>query len=352
MRVVFRADASQEEGGGHLVRSLVIARELSKRGHDCILVTQEGSVDLLPGGRDSLPKSNFLTKEIEKSDFDNAQALYNSLPENWNADLAFIDSYRLQKSYQTHVRKFSPKIAVMEDMPVREHDADFLIDPTYNRKTNEYKDLLTTQAIIKTGVDFAPLREEFALYRDQSIERRESQKADSTKHLVISMGLSDPLNATKFAMEALLALDRDLDFDLTVVLGKNSPHQNQIEELAKQFKKPATLLIAHNQMAKLMSVCDLVLGGGGSSSWERCCLGVPSIQLILARNQEDVTNSLAERGAVISFCYSNALNKTRVTSAVNTYLTNNDLLLQTSRAASKICDGDGAWRIANELEKL
>ncbi len=350
MKIVFRADASQEEGGGHLVRTLAIARELAKRGHDCILVTQEGSVDLIPGGRESLPKTNFSTKEIKKSDFDNVQAMCNILPEDWHANLAFIDSYRLQKDYQSNVRKFSHKIAVIDDMPSRSHDADFLVDPTYNRQADEYKALLDSKSIVRTGVEFAPLREEFALHRESSLKRRQSRSPNDTNHLVISMGLSDPLNVTAFAMEALLTLN--LNFDLTVVIGKNSPHQNQIEVLAKQFKKPATVLIAHNQMAKLMSECDLVLGGGGSSSWERCCLGVATVQIILAKNQEDVTNSLVEQGAAMSIGYFEHLSKEIIAQAVSTYLTDFALLERTSRAAAQISDGHGALRIAYELEKL
>lgn len=350
MKILFRADASQEEGGGHLVRTLVIARELAKRGHDCILVTQEGSVDLIPGGREVLPKTNFSTKEVKINEFENAQAMCNTLPKEWHADLTLIDSYRLPKSYQSEVRKFSRKIAVIDDMPWREHDADFLVDPTYNRQADEYKALLDSKTIVRTGVEFAPLREEFALHRETSLKRRLTRTPNDTNHLVISMGLSDPLNVTAFAMEALLTLN--LNFDLTVVIGKNSPYQNQIEELAKRFKKPATILIAHNQMAKLMSECDLFLGGGGSSSWERCCLGVATVQIILAKNQEDVTNSLVEHGAAMSLGYFEHLSATNMAQAISTYLTDFDLLAKTSRAAAQISDGLGALRIADELEKL
>ena len=38
LKILFRADASVQQGTGHIMRCLVIADELRKRGHECIFL--------------------------------------------------------------------------------------------------------------------------------------------------------------------------------------------------------------------------------------------------------------------------------------------------------------------------
>ena len=44
-----------------------------------------------------------------------------------------------------------------------------------------------------------------------------------------------------------------------------------------------------DDVAGLMGRADLAIGAAGSTAWERCCLGLPSIVLALAANQEPIT---------------------------------------------------------------
>ena len=51
-------------------------------------------------------------------------------------------------------------------------------------------------------------------------------------------------------------------------------------------------------MAKLMSNADLAIGAAGSTTWERCCLGLPTIQLAIAKNQVFLAEKLQKAGVV------------------------------------------------------
>ena len=52
-------------------------------------------------------------------------------------------------------------------------------------------------------------------------------------------------------------------------------------------------------MAELMSQSDFAIGASGSSAWERCVLGVPSISYVVADNQINIANKLQKIGALV-----------------------------------------------------
>ena len=61
-------------------------------------------------------------------------------------------------------------------------------------------------------------------------------------------------------------------------------------------------IISHSLTAdihRLMVACDLAIGAGGGSAWERCCVGLPTIMIGIADNQSDVAAALADAGAAI-----------------------------------------------------
>lgn len=348
MKILFRADASKEQGGGHVMRSLVIANEFAKRGHDCVFLASQGSFDLVPYAAE-----NKLTKiELDSKEWQNSQAVKNKLPGGFSPDLAFVDSYLLQADYQKDLSGFCRKIAVIDDMPTRKHSADILIDPTFMRSPQEYKEVLTGNTSVLTGVRYAPLREEFSRHRPKSLARRGKSKSQArqVKQIVVSFGLSDPDNITCQALKALQKVQKE--FDTKVVLGKNSEHEKEVQDLSRSLKKPAELLIAHENMAELLLESDLAIGGGGSSSWERCCMGVPAFQVILAKNQEDVTNNLASVGAVLSLGHFEKLSPDTVAHEVDKHLSDDLLLVTMSQSAALLCDGLGASRITEQIETL
>jgi spore coat polysaccharide biosynthesis predicted glycosyltransferase SpsG len=107
------------------------------------------------------------------------------------------------------------------------------------------------------------------------------------------MGGSDIDNATYDILQQL-----DNRFNIVVVLGETSPHNEMIKDYAKD--KSIEVIVNANNMAELMLNADLAIGAGGSTSWERCCLGLPTLLCVLADNQRNAAESLEELGAVIT----------------------------------------------------
>jgi spore coat polysaccharide biosynthesis predicted glycosyltransferase SpsG len=95
-------------------------------------------------------------------------------------------------------------------------------------------------------------------------------------------------------------------------------------------------------MAELMLNADLAIGAGGSTSWERCCLGLPTLLYVTADNQKEIAQNLEKTGAVKmvkNFAQD-------LQSIVNDFPSWKIM----SKNASKVCDGLGSKKILQYVQ--
>src|SRR5690606_33967285 len=83
---------------------------------------------------------------------------------------------------------------------------------------------------------------------------------------------------------------------IKVVAGWQSPWVDDARLRAEQAPFDVEVLQGVSDMAPLMVESDLAIGAAGSSSWERCCLGLPTVMIVLADNQRMIAEELAENG--------------------------------------------------------
>ena len=144
------------------------------------------------------------------------------------------------------------------------------------------------------------------------------------------MGGSDTQNRTYDILQEIAD-----DLNIVVVLGSLSPYNAMIKTYAKD--KNIEVIIDANNMSELMFEADLAIGAGGSTSWERCCLGLPTLLFITAENQRKIAENLVKLDAV------------KVVDNLKENLQDilNDFSLwQTmSKRAQIVCDGLGVKRI-------
>jgi len=100
-----------------------------------------------------------------------------------------------------------------------------------------------------------------------------------------------------------------------------------------------------------MTQSDLAIGAAGVTSWERCCLGLPSILIAVAPNQTLNAKALAEKQAAIVLSTKNQL-KAALPSIIEQIRLNKKRYVQLSTSASAICDGLGNARVAFFMKRL
>jgi UDP-2,4-diacetamido-2,4,6-trideoxy-beta-L-altropyranose hydrolase len=181
---------------------------------------------------------------------------------------------------------------VIDDLADRTHIADILLDQNFfGESTHQrYRGLLPPQSQQLLGPHYALLGPEYAQLHPLVPPRTELQR------VLVFFGGVDPDNLTGRVLEALI--DPALaDLAVDVVLGFQSPHHKAVEDLVS-IRPHTTLHAPLPSLAGLITRADLAIGAVGATTWERACLGLPSISIPFATNQIPVSQVLARNGYI------------------------------------------------------
>jgi UDP-2,4-diacetamido-2,4,6-trideoxy-beta-L-altropyranose hydrolase len=257
-------------------------------------------------------------------------------------DLLVVDHYGIDADYERVIKPFADTILVIDDLADRVHVCDILIDQTFGRRAVDYKGLVPECATVLAGAQYALLRSEFAATRESSLARRATARI--VERIFISMGLTDLGGITIEVLDAVLAADTGATID--VVLGPNAMSLEAVRERAAR-RGGITVHVETTDICALMAVADLAVGAAGTTAWERCCLGLPTVTLALADNQRDTCRYLAEAGALFP-----AGTIEEIATGISQLAASYDDLQSMSAAAAAVTDGQGTARLISILRAL
>lgn len=339
-KIAFRADARVDLGTGHVMRCLTLARYLRAEGWDVVFVTLEESGRLCPGLSD-------FSVIVVPPDATTADEV--ALVRGARAHIVVVDHYERDARLETPVRVDS-FVFVIDDLADRRHDCDALLDQTPGRVPSDYTPWTPDSCKFFLGGNYSLLRPEFAELRPRSLNRRQGLEVPRT--LLVSCGGTDPKGASMVVLEAL-NLTRHC-FEVTLILPTASPFFQKVQERARTWSHPSavTLLARTSDMAELMVKADIAIGAGGTTSWERCCLGLPCLNLKIAENQTLVNRVLTEQGAIVDLGEIEDLKPETLAALLDRLCRDTKRLCQMSKVASGLIDGRGCSRIGQALAQL
>ena len=108
------------------------------------------------------------------------------------------------------------------------------------------------------------------------------------------------------------------------------------------------MLVNLTNVAELMADSDLSIGAAGSTSWERCAVGLPTLMLTLAFNQREAAAALRETGAVEAFELGTNF-KLDLIAAFSRLNEDAYRLRHMSESSARVCDGAGTGRVRSVL---
>ena len=308
---------------------------IAHRGHRVVVLTHlEKSTDL---SHADLTHANWLGTDLQTDALETRNALTEKV------DWLVVDHYALDSRWEKPLRPHCKNLMVLDDLADRPHDCDVLLDQNLGRSAQDYCGLLKPDTATLIGPRYALLRPEFAQLRSQSLARR---ALPQIKHLLITMGGVDKDNATGQVLHALTSCHLPDDLRITVVMGPNAPHLADVQQQAAQTRCPTQVLVSVSDIAQLMVDSDWCIGAAGGTSWERCCLGLPTLLLVLADNQLSGARALAQSGAALP------LTTTQDMAQVFAKFLSGSAMSQLkslSQAAAAISDGHGAHRIVDKM---
>ncbi len=364
MAVAFRVDSSLDIGTGHVMRCLTLADALSAHGAQCRFICREHPGHLIETIRSKgypvhvLPScANGITpQEQPASDENPPHSSWLGCPWEIDAehtktilsqdvpDWLVVDHYALDARWEHALQGNYKKLMVIDDLADRPHVCDLLLDQNLGREAGDYDTLVPVHCRRLIGPSYALLRPEFAALREYSLQRRRSPQL---KRLLITMGGVDQSNATGKVLDALKGCPLPSDCQITVVMGAKAPWLEQVRSLAAKMPWPTTVRVNISDMAQVMADSDLAIGAAGSTSWERCCVGLPALLVILAENQKEGALALQQRGAACLLGKPNAI--PHELKYLFPGLLENRSLAEMIHAGSEVTDGRGAPRVLEQM---
>ncbi len=273
-QAIIRCEAGGTTGLGHAVRCSALAGRLHQAGWRV-------SVAISDAGYAAVP---------------DLAALPRLRPEDaveTPADLVILDGYDFGIELEQKFRRAGRKLLVIDDAPTRPHEAHILLDSTLGRHSDDYASV-TPSACVLAGASYVPIRPAFRRARAERWQRLRATGEPPVQRVLVSLGGTDPLDHTGKVLTALADHAPALTF--VVVMGPSAAHLETVRAQVASLPG-AELHVAPTDMAGLMAGCDLAIGAGGTSSWERCCLGLPTLVLVIADNQRPGAERLAASGA-------------------------------------------------------
>lgn len=358
--IAIRVDASLHMGSGHVMRCATLAEELRSRGAAVTFICRE-----LPGnyinwliskqfevlilaapacgvtvcGDAAPPHLAWLGIPLEQ-EIAEVRTLLSDRPA---ADWMIVDHYALDARWERAAKSFAGRIMVIDDLADRVHDCSILLDQNYYHDMQQrYDGFLPSTCTTLLGPDYALLRGEFASLRAQCTPRRAT-----VKRILVFFGGVDADNYTTPAIAALARANRP-ELQVDVVIGAQHPARTAIEAACVQHGFECH--VQTSRMAELMAGADLAIGAGGTATWERCSLGLPTLTLCVADNQRQLVDDAALGGLIYAPDIKPGLDLEEALLLHYTALLDNPGLRRfLSRQSFTIVDGRGAGRVARTL---
>ena len=272
-------------------------------------------------------------RQFQLNDFEETKLLlHDDYP-----DLLIIDHYDLDIIWENEMQPYVSKIMAIDDLGNRKHDCQILLDQN-DDNVKKYTKLVPSSCMLLLGPKYVLLRDEF-----RNINLRKYKAPSRVKRILIFYTSGFDKGETLKALKGILHSEEKYYVD--VIVGKNNLNYIEINDICTNNNW--SLHIQIDFIAELMSKADLIFGSGGSASWERCVLGIPSVVSILAKNQESIAFDLDRLGAIINLGWHDEITLFDYSIVLN--IVDTKKLEKLSHQATKIVNKDGVSMVADKL---
>ncbi len=333
--IVFRVDGDANLGLGHVMRCLTLAKVFSHAGYDILFICSQSSVS----AGQYIESAKFQIAYIsqgETAEYDAEQCV--SIIKNLDVYMIVVDHYQLDERWEKLIWARDTKLMVIDDLANRNHVCDILLDSSCGRQESDYQILTNPECLFLLASDYCLLRGEFHNLSEQAKIKR--KKTQGINNILINFGATDHKRLSGQCINILKNLK--FEGEISILISSACKWLNELEEICERSNQ-TTLHVDDNNVSALMLNADLAIGSVGTSSWERCCLGLPTIGIVVADNQINIANNLVKLG-VMELSIIDGLNE-----ILTNFLKNFNLAKwqRMSNDAFLVCDGLGAERVRN-----
>ncbi len=339
--MLVRADASTAIGSGHVMRCLALAKAWqSTAGLVCYLMAE--SIPELEERltRENIQRQSLAVEPATVEDAEQTAAFALKLGAAW----IVVDGYCFGPNYIHSLKAAGLRVLTLDDdARFDSYDADVVLNQNISATAEKYvKRAPYTRLLL--GSNYVLLRPEFTL------EKRTREIAGEAGKLLVTMGGSDSENATAKVIRALGRVGSDLE--ATIVVGGGNPHYEMLRALAENLPHKICLERNPSNMAPLMRWADLAISAAGGTCWELAHLGVPTVLIVLSRDQTANASALSAHGAALSLGWHSTLAEDKIAEVVESLIHDMGKRRVMGERGQKLIDGQGAARVVDFLQNL
>lgn len=349
-RVAFRVDASTRMGLGHLKRCASLSEALRAAGFTTQLVTRDlgsrlqadigskfDTICILPApGAEFAPDPNIPHSQWagldQTTDAEQFLGALETAP-----DWIVLDHYAFDRQWLEVVRASTDaRQLVIDDLGDRPLPTDILVDHNMAADYFEKHRLSQPRPRVLGGPRYALIAHAYAQAQRHLV-------SDTVRSIGIFMGGVDSPNATERALVA--CGEAGFEGAIEIVTTTANPNLRRLQEIASTDDR-IDLSLDLADLTGFFASHDIQIGAGGGASWERCCIGAPSIVVQTADNQAIPLAGLREAGAALT---SVSPDSTAIAQELRKLLADPRLRQTLSQHALALVDGRGSERVAVRL---
>ena len=271
MRVLFRSDSSNLIGSGHVMRDIVLAKQMVQ-AEKIIFAAQnlEGNINSY------IKQEGYKVVTIDSNDINEVIAVV----KKYNINMIVIDHYKIKYAYEKKLKETTGVKILSFDDTYEKHHCDILLNHNLSASPERYKSLVPKHCELRCGKDFTLIRDEF-------INERKKQKL----HIFLAMGGVD---ATNINVPILQILEEFEHIKVHVMTLHANRHLEELEDFA-HGKKFIKLHIDSDKVAKLMRKCDFAILTPSVIVHEAIYMRLPFVAIKTMDNQTEMYHYLKEK---------------------------------------------------------
>lgn len=341
--LAIRADAGPTVGIGHLMRCITLANQwVASGGEAAFILSHKGRF-----------KNSFFCKTLKqrgfrtyfhawvsgsKDDLNRTHALLSSLNPGW----VVLDGYAFGTQFQKKLYSSFFTLVLDDFADLSRYYADVILNQNLFARPSFYAGKTTSQLLL--GSSYLLLRDEFR----KSRESRARRVPVHIRHLLLTMGGADPHNTTAWVIDSL-SKARIKYVQCTVVVGPAFPHHASLRKKISQCGIDARVVAGNQAMSSLMKQADLAITAAGSTCWELAFMGVPSLCIVLAKNQEMLARALAKKGISENLGWHHRLRKDLLATKLRRLMNDSMRRSRMIKIGRELVDGQGVKRVRDFL---
>ena len=335
-KVAFRVDADATMGAGHFMRCLSLAHACKARGGDPVFF----SATSIQGLIDRVEHAGYELVQVEPDAPDLGVRVICVWASNNKRSWVVLDGYQFNSAYQLAVAQAGARLMVIDDfLRLPRYHAELMLDQNLGSEGRRYPVASTCRIL---------LGPKYALLAPGFVESDSGGRTypDHAPKLLITLGASDPVDATSKLVSALASLDMG-EVIVTVVIGGANRRRAEVRKLAED--SGYKVVEDTTEMPLLMADADLAITGAGSTFWEVCRMGLPGITITLADNQRDIAAEMSSVGVSVDLGWHDNVTAEAVQVAVTRLISDREERERMGTTGQKLVDGQGASRVVDAM---